>query len=80
MDIRLLRQRLTLFSCLLAFAVIGLGAFTRLVDAGLGCPDWPGCYGHLTWPDEAHEISAAEKWCIVILPQVWVSSFWFWQV
>lgn len=61
MDIRLLRQRLTLFSCLLAFAVIGLGAFTRLVDAGLGCPDWPGCYGHLTWPDEAHEISAAEK-------------------
>lgn len=30
-----------------AFCVIGLGAFTRLVDAGLGCPDWPGCYGKL---------------------------------
>jgi cytochrome c oxidase assembly protein subunit 15 len=30
--------------------VIGLGALTRLIDAGLGCPDWPGCYGHLTVP------------------------------
>ncbi len=29
-----------------AFIVIALGAFTRLVDAGLGCPDWPGCYGN----------------------------------
>ena len=27
------------------FVVIGLGAWTRLADAGLGCPDWPGCYG-----------------------------------
>ena len=44
-----------------AFLVIFLGAFTRLVDAGLGCPDWPGCYGHLLWPNEAHEIARAEK-------------------
>ncbi|MHB1947485.1 MAG: COX15/CtaA family protein [Gammaproteobacteria bacterium] len=36
----------TLFS----LGVIALGAFTRLIDAGLGCPDWPGCYGHLTVP------------------------------
>lgn len=40
--------------------VVVLGAFTRLVDAGLGCPDWPGCYGHLTWPKSEGAIAAAE--------------------
>jgi len=44
----------------LALAVIVLGAYTRLVDAGLGCPDWPGCYGFLVVPDADHEIAAAE--------------------
>ena len=44
-----------------ALLVIVLGAYTRLVDAGLGCPDWPGCYGHLMWPDEHHEIVRAEQ-------------------
>ena len=48
------------FSLLLAGVVVVLGAFTRLVDAGLGCPDWPGCYGHLLWPNDAQEIAAAE--------------------
>ena len=38
---------ISLFASFFALCVIGLGAFTRLVDAGLGCPDWPGCYGHL---------------------------------
>ena len=45
----------------LALCVIVLGAFVRLSDAGLGCPDWPGCYGHLAWPDEHHEIAAANE-------------------
>ena len=42
-----LSHRLATIACCLAFVVILLGAYTRLTDAGLGCPDWPGCYGHL---------------------------------
>lgn len=55
--------RLALLGCLLAAVVVGLGAFTRLVDAGLGCPDWPGCYGHALWPMTEHHVAAAnEAW------------------
>ena len=43
-------DRLLLATALLALVVVVLGAFVRLSDAGLGCPDWPGCYGHLTVP------------------------------
>lgn len=39
--------RIALFAAMLAFFVVTLGAYTRLTNAGLGCPDWPGCYGHL---------------------------------
>jgi cytochrome c oxidase assembly protein subunit 15 len=53
-------HRFIIFVCLLAFAVILLGAYTRLADAGLGCPDWPGCYGHLTVPaSEDHVLDKA---------------------
>lgn len=41
--------------------VIVLGAYVRLTHAGLGCPDWPGCYGHITWPNQSHEIEAANQ-------------------
>ncbi len=52
--------RLAVLAVLLALVVVVLGAFTRLVDAGLGCPDWPGCYGHLTWPSNLEEVARAE--------------------
>ncbi len=41
-------RRLALAAMLLAFCVVVFGAYVRLSDAGLGCPDWPGCYGHFT--------------------------------
>ena len=45
----------------MAFIVIALGAWTRLVDAGLGCPDWPGCYGFIVFPTNEAEIAIAES-------------------
>jgi len=54
-------QRLASLATVVAFCVIVLGAFVRLSDAGLGCPDWPGCYGHVTWPSASHEIDNANQ-------------------
>ncbi len=44
-------HRLAKIALILAVLVIMLGAYTRLTDAGLGCPDWPGCYGHIILPN-----------------------------
>jgi heme a synthase len=53
-------RKLAWVTVFLTFDLIMFGAFTRLTDSGLGCPDWPGCYGHAN-PLQAHEqISAAE--------------------
>ncbi len=42
---------------LLAFCVIVFGAYVRLSDAGLGCPDWPGCYGQVVVPETTEQIN-----------------------
>ena len=51
---------LTYIGLAIVTCVIVLGSWTRLADAGLGCPDWPGCYGSLVVPETAQEIAAAE--------------------
>lgn len=53
--------RLIGLAACLALIVVILGAWVRLTDAGLGCPDWPGCYGSLIVPDDQSEIAAANK-------------------
>lgn len=55
------RKNLLIFGIVLTFCVISLGAYVRLSDAGLGCPDWPGCYGKLLGvPDNHHELNEAQ--------------------
>lgn len=53
--------KLAVLAFCMAIVVVVLGAFTRLVHAGLGCPDWPTCYGHYWVPNTAEEIHAANQ-------------------
>lgn len=53
--------RISYFATFLTLIVIVLGAYVRLSDAGLGCPDWPGCYGQFLAPSAAHDVHAANQ-------------------
>ena len=53
-------NKLVLFATLITVCVVVLGAYVRLSDAGLGCPDWPGCYGTLTVPQSESAIAHAQ--------------------
>jgi heme a synthase len=52
---------LTLTTLILTFDLVLFGSFTRLTDSGLGCPDWPGCYGAVTPLGAREQIDAAER-------------------
>jgi heme a synthase len=54
-------RRLAFAAMMLALCVVVFGAYVRLSDAGLGCPDWPGCYGHVTPPD-TEGVHAGKAW------------------
>ena len=58
-DVHKLRK-LAWITAFLTLDLIMFGAFTRLTDSGLGCPDWPGCYGHANPLSAGEQIRAAE--------------------
>src|SRR5438046_6534740 len=75
MPVALWMRRLAVAGVLLCFIVVVLGAYVRLTTAGLGCPDWPGCYGHFTppsrleiaennqvFPDEPMMVDTGKAW------------------
>jgi len=53
-------KALTLLTLTLTFELVLVGAFTRLTDSGLGCPDWPGCYGSASPLGATAHITAAQ--------------------
>jgi cytochrome c oxidase assembly protein subunit 15 len=68
-------RALTLLTLFLTFDLVLFGAFTRLTDSGLGCPDWPGCYGSaspLGARDEIHAAQSAQPTGPVTHGKAWV--------
>jgi len=61
-------HRIAWLAVLLAATVIVFGAFVRLSNAGLSCPDWPTCYGKVTWPTAAEQV--ADHAAVAIRPVV----------
>lgn len=54
-------RNLSLIGAVLALCVVVLGAWVRLNDAGLGCPDWPGCYGHVSAASAEQHLDSAQQ-------------------
>ena len=54
-------HRIAWLAVLLATCVIVFGAFVRLSNAGLSCPDWPTCYGKAAWPTHADEVAGPRR-------------------
>ena len=76
-------RALTLVTLFLTFDLVLLGSFTRLTDSGLGCPDWPGCYGQATPLAPLHRRNSLRRraqsrtakpglrWCIATWRPAW---------
>jgi len=74
-------RRLALIGTVLAAIVVVLGAWVRLTNAGLGCPDWPGCYGHVyptaapaagkAWHEMIHRYVAGTLVFVIVVLLAW---------